>query len=81
MDRDTVEEIKRHFGVVAEGLRDDIRAVAEGQALLAEKQDLLAEKQDQLSGKQDQLVTEVKTMIRLSHGQLRDRVERLENRG
>ena len=31
MDRETVEEIKRHFGIVAEDLRGDIRALAEGQ--------------------------------------------------
>jgi hypothetical protein len=31
MDRETVEEIKRHFGAVAEQLRSDVRAVAEGQ--------------------------------------------------
>ena len=36
MDRETVEEIKRHFGVVAEGLRADVRAVAEGQQALRE---------------------------------------------
>jgi hypothetical protein len=37
MDQDAVEEIKRHFGVVAEDLRSDIRAVAEGQNLLREQ--------------------------------------------
>ncbi|MGH9365942.1 MAG: hypothetical protein ACRD1B_11880 [Thermoanaerobaculia bacterium] len=30
MDRETTEEIKRHFGVVADGLRSEIRVVAEG---------------------------------------------------
>ncbi len=30
MDRETADEIKRHFNVVAEGLRSEIRAVAEG---------------------------------------------------
>ena len=30
MDRETAEEIKRHFGVVADGLRSEIRIVAEG---------------------------------------------------
>jgi hypothetical protein len=30
MDRDTADEIKRHFNVVAEGLRTEIRTVAEG---------------------------------------------------
>jgi hypothetical protein len=30
MDRETAEEIKRHFNVVAESLRSEIRTVAEG---------------------------------------------------
>jgi hypothetical protein len=30
MDRDTAEEIKRHFNVVSEGLRSEIRNVAGG---------------------------------------------------
>jgi len=46
MDRETVEEIKRHFGVVAEGLRTDIRAVAEGQSRLAERFDGLERRMD-----------------------------------
>jgi hypothetical protein len=29
MDRETAEEIKRHFNVVTEGLRSEIRTVAE----------------------------------------------------
>jgi hypothetical protein len=37
MDSETVEEIKRHFGVVTEGIRSDIRAVAEGQVLLGDQ--------------------------------------------
>lgn len=39
MDRETVEEIKRHFGVVAEGLHSDIRGIAEGQDLIRERLD------------------------------------------
>jgi hypothetical protein len=30
MDRETAEEIRRHFNVVGESLRTEIRAVAEG---------------------------------------------------
>ena len=37
MDSETVEEIKRHFGVVAEDLRSDIRVIAEGQDLLRDR--------------------------------------------
>ena len=36
MDSETVEEIKRHFGVVVEGLRSDMRVIAEGQDVLRE---------------------------------------------
>ena len=32
MDRETADEVKRHFNVVAEGLRSDIRLVIEGLA-------------------------------------------------
>ncbi len=37
MDRETVEEIKRHFGVVAEGLRGEIRLLAGSVAALREE--------------------------------------------
>lgn len=39
MNRDEMEEIKRHFGVVAEGLRTEIRQVSEDVAKLNEKLD------------------------------------------
>lgn len=41
MNLEQVEEIKRHFGVVAEGLRDEIRALAKGQQRLAASLDAL----------------------------------------
>ena len=34
MNAEQREEIKRHFGVVAEALRSDIRQVAEGHAII-----------------------------------------------
>ena len=34
MNREEMEEIKSHFGVVAEGLRDEIRQVAEGHEVI-----------------------------------------------
>jgi transposase-like protein len=34
MNSDEIEEIKRHFGVVAESLRSDIRQIAEGHAVI-----------------------------------------------
>ena len=39
MNPDEMDEIKRHFGVVAEGLRNEIRQVAEGVVNLNEKFD------------------------------------------
>jgi hypothetical protein len=41
MDRETTDEIKRHFNVVAEGLRSEIRTVAEGLSATNEKIDRL----------------------------------------
>ena len=37
------EETRRHFDVVAEGLRSDVRAIAEGHALLNDKLDRFQE--------------------------------------
>lgn len=39
MEKGEMEEIKRHFGVVAEGLRSEVRQVAEGVTNLNEKLD------------------------------------------
>lgn len=41
MDRETTDEIKRRFNVVAEGLRSEIRTVAEGLSATNEKIDRL----------------------------------------
>lgn len=43
MESHEVEEIKRHFDVIAESLRGDIKAIAEGHSLLNEKLDILRE--------------------------------------
>jgi hypothetical protein len=34
VEQEQVEEIKRHFGVIAEALRIDVRQVAEGHAVI-----------------------------------------------
>ncbi len=44
MESHEVEEIKRHFDVVAESLRSDIKAIAEGHGVLNRKIDNLHEK-------------------------------------
>ena len=87
MDRETVEEIKRYFGVVADGLRSEIRLVAEALSTHAEATEKgFAAVQEELG--------EIKAMIRLSYRELdgrlrvletdvvelRSRIERLESR-
>jgi hypothetical protein len=63
MEREAVEEIKRHFGVVTEGLRADIRLLAEGHQVLREefKRELQEFRREVRTEFQ-----EVKTMIKFS---------------
>jgi hypothetical protein len=63
MDRETLEEIKRHFGVVADELRHEIRLVAESVAAHRE------EMHREFSGAKSEFreeINEVKALIRLS---------------
>jgi hypothetical protein len=72
MDRETAEEIKRHFNVVAESLRSEIRTVAEGLEGFQERVTLeFREVREELN--------EVKAMIRLSFGELDRRMRALED--
>ena len=75
MEREAVEEIKRHFGVVADGLRADIRLLAEGQQALREefKRDMLEFRSEVRAEFQ-----EVKAMIKFSYAELDRRVRSLE---
>ena len=66
------EETRRHFDGVAEGLRSDIRLLAEGHAALVEKVDHLDAKVDRLETKVDRLE------IRMDH--LETRLDHLETR-
>ena len=71
MDRETAEEIKRHFGVVAEGLRSEIRAVAEG----------LEATNDRIERAETRVLYELgemKSMMRLSFGEIDRRITGLE---
>ncbi len=62
------EETRRHFDVVAEGLRSDIRLLAEGHAALVEKVDHLDAKVDRLETKVDRLEAKVDRLeIRMDH--------------
>lgn len=50
MTHDEMEDVKRHFGVVADGLRSDIRLVAEGHAALDRKMDGVRQDLQELRG-------------------------------
>jgi predicted RNase H-like nuclease (RuvC/YqgF family) len=71
MDHDTVEEIKRHFGVVVEDLRSENRALAEGQAEI--RREIGAFRTDVTRE-----FEETRSLIRLSYGELDRRVKSLE---
>lgn len=72
MNREEMEEIKRHFGVVAESLRSDIRQIAEGHATIRhELQDLRSEFKDEFK--------EMRALLRLSFSQLDQRIVTLES--
>lgn len=59
MNPDQMEEIKRHFGVVAESLRSDLRQIAEGHATIRhELQDLRGEFRNEFK--------EMRALMRLS---------------
>ncbi len=95
MDQETADEIKRHFNVVAEGLRSDIRVLAEGLGANTDRLDRLERRFDGLESRFDGFeshfdsfesrvtaeFTETRAMIRLSYGELERRIERLEGRG
>lgn len=95
MDQETADEIKRHFNVVAEGLRSDIRALAEGLGANTDRLDRLEMRFDGFENRFDGFenrfdsfenrVTaefkETRAMIRLSYGELERRIVRLEGRG
>jgi hypothetical protein len=71
MDAEATDEIKRHFSVVAEGLRSDVKAVAE--AVSAHRDEFRRE----IAGVRTEL-DEVKGMIRLSYAEIDRRVRTLE---
>jgi predicted secreted Zn-dependent protease len=86
MDSEIAEDIKRHFevvtadikrhaDVVAEGLRSEIRTVAEGVAGMDEKFTLEFERVREDMREQ---IGEVKSLLRVSYGDLDRRVQSLE---
>jgi len=66
-----VEEIKRHFGVVAEALQGNIRQIAEGHSSIrSELQEIRDEFRDEFK--------EMRALMRLSFSQLDQRIRTLE---
>ena len=70
MADDRADEIMRHFDVVAEGLRSEIKLVAEGHRVLAEGQGQIAQRlgriEDKMEGFQTGVnvhFTELRSMI------------------
>jgi uncharacterized protein involved in exopolysaccharide biosynthesis len=85
MEKNEMEEIKRHFGVVAEGLRSELRQVAEGHEVIrneiqASREENAREHKEILSAikfsyaELDQRLTTVEGEVT----SLKSRVERLE---
>jgi hypothetical protein len=71
VEQEQVEEIKRHFGVIAEALRGDVRQVAEGHTVIRrELQEFRGEVRDEFQ--------EVRALLRLSFAQLDQRIRTLE---
>jgi hypothetical protein len=75
MDSAEVTEIKRHFNVVAEGLRSEIRLVAEG---LASLDGTVERRFTELDLRMDQRFVETQAMIKFSHAELDRRIRALE---
>lgn len=72
MNDEQMEEIKRHFGVVTESLRSDIRQIAEGHDVI----------RHELQGQREELrdeFKETKALMRISFSQLDQRIHTLES--
>jgi hypothetical protein len=67
MDHETAAEIKRHFNVVAEGMRADIRVVIEGLAASTDRLERVETRLDGIEVRLEGIQTEfggLKAMIR-----------------
>ena len=78
MDDAGTEEIKRHFNVVAEGLRSEIRLLAEAQGATVERLDRFGERVAAEFKRVHEDSAETRAMIRLSFGELDRRITALE---
>jgi polyhydroxyalkanoate synthesis regulator phasin len=80
------EQTRRHFDVVAESLKSEIRVIAEGHGVLVEKIDRLETKVDGLDHKLENFIVEtranfeeVRAAIKFSYAELDRRVTHLES--
>ena len=73
MEDKQVEEIKRHFGVIAESLRDEIKLVAEGHGLV--RKDIQTVRGEMRNG-----FDEMKASIKFSYAELDRRLTFLEDK-
>ena len=71
MEKGETEEIKRHFGVVAEGLRSEIRQAAEGH-------DAIREEIKRFREEVREEFKEVKAIIKFSYAELDRRITTVE---
>ena len=71
MEKSEMEEIKRHFGVVAEGLRSEIRQVAESH-------DAIREEIKRFREEVKEEFKEVKAMIKFPYAELDRRITTVE---
>ncbi len=72
MNTEETEEIKRYFGVIAEGLRHDIQQVAEGhEIVLTQVKEFRKEVQEEFR--------EVRAVIKFSFAELDQRIGTLEH--
>ena len=79
MEDSQLDEVKRHFDVVAERLQDHISLVTEGHQLLAVRLESLSSRFDRFDQRIDRLESEIKAMLRLSFVELERRVLGLES--
>ena len=72
MSNEEMEEIKRHFGVIAESLRSDIRQIAEGHDIIRRE---LHTQREELKEE----FKETKSLMRPSYAQLDQRIDTVES--
>ena len=71
MNTEDMEQLKRHFSVVAEGLRHDLQHVAEGhQVILAQVQQFREDVKEEFK--------EVRALLKFSFAELDHRIQSLE---